>query len=39
VAHAAENGGAQAVTLTAEDIQRIDAAFPRGKARGSLPML
>jgi diketogulonate reductase-like aldo/keto reductase len=39
VAHAVENGRAQAVTLTAEDIQRIDAAFPRGKARGSLPML
>jgi diketogulonate reductase-like aldo/keto reductase len=39
VAHAIENAGAQSVTLTAEDIRRIDAAFPRGRARSSLPML
>ncbi len=37
--HAAENGGALSVTLTDEDIREIDSAFPRGRARGSLPML
>jgi diketogulonate reductase-like aldo/keto reductase len=37
--HAFENGGSLAVALRAADIREIDAAFPRGKARGSLPML
>jgi diketogulonate reductase-like aldo/keto reductase len=37
--HALENGGSLSVALTAEDIREIDAAFPRGRARGSLPML
>jgi diketogulonate reductase-like aldo/keto reductase len=36
--HAAENAGAGALRLTAEDYARIDAAFPRGKPR-PLPML
>jgi len=39
MAHAAENGAAHTVTLTAEEIGKIDRAFPRGEARGSLPML
>jgi diketogulonate reductase-like aldo/keto reductase len=39
LAHAVENAVAQSLTLTAEDVRRIDAAFPRGRARGSLPML
>ncbi len=38
-AHTVENGGADTVTLTADEISRIDRAFPRGKPRGSLPML
>jgi diketogulonate reductase-like aldo/keto reductase len=38
-AHAVENGGALSIALTAEDIREIDAAFPRGRARSSLPML
>jgi diketogulonate reductase-like aldo/keto reductase len=37
--HTAENGGADAVTLTPEDVRRVDGAFPRGRPRGSLPML
>jgi len=38
-AHVAENAGAAALELTAEDIARIDAAFPRGKPRRGLPMI
>ncbi len=38
-AHAAENAGAGALTLTAAELDRIDLAFPRGKAPRSLPML
>jgi diketogulonate reductase-like aldo/keto reductase len=37
--HTTENGGADAVTLTPEDVRRLDGAFPRGRPRGSLPML
>jgi diketogulonate reductase-like aldo/keto reductase len=37
--HVAENAGAAALTLTAEDIARIDAAFPRGRPRRGLPMI
>jgi diketogulonate reductase-like aldo/keto reductase len=36
--HAAENAGAGALRLSAEEIARIDAAFPRGRS-GALPML
>jgi diketogulonate reductase-like aldo/keto reductase len=36
--HAADNAGAGALHLTDADCARIDAAFPRGKAR-ALPML
>jgi diketogulonate reductase-like aldo/keto reductase len=36
--HASENAGAGALHLTGADYARIDAAFPRRKAR-SLPML
>lgn len=38
-AHAAENAGGGALTLTTAELDRIDAAFPRGKAPRSLPML
>jgi diketogulonate reductase-like aldo/keto reductase len=37
--HVAENAGAAGLKLTAEDIARIDAAFPRGKPRRGLPMI
>jgi diketogulonate reductase-like aldo/keto reductase len=37
--HAAENAGAAALRLSASDVERIDAAFPRGKPRRGLPML
>jgi diketogulonate reductase-like aldo/keto reductase len=37
--HVAENAGAAAVHLTDAEIARIDAAFPRGKPRRSLPMI
>ena len=37
-AHVAENAGAGDLALSAEDVRRIDAAFPRGRWRG-LPML
>src|SRR5262245_22510196 len=37
-AHATENAGAGDLTLTAEEITRIDAAFPRGRRR-ALPTL
>lgn len=39
VAHVVENAAADSVTLTSEDVHKIEAAFPRGRARGSLPML
>ena len=37
-AHVAENAGAGDLALSAEDVRRIDAAFPRGRWR-ALPML
>jgi diketogulonate reductase-like aldo/keto reductase len=36
--HASENAGAGTVHLTDADCARIDAVFPRGKAR-ALPMI
>jgi diketogulonate reductase-like aldo/keto reductase len=39
VAHAAENAAAGDLRLTQADLDRIDAAFPRGRAPRSLPML
>ena len=38
-AHASENAAAGALSLEPEEIVRIDEAFPRGRARASLPML
>lgn len=37
--HAADNAGAGDLALSAEEIARIDAAFPRGRRPRSLPML
>ena len=37
--HAAENAGAGDLSLTPDDIARLDAAFPRGPRPRSLPML
>jgi diketogulonate reductase-like aldo/keto reductase len=39
IAHVQENAGAGDLHLTAAEIERIDAAFPRGSAPRSLPML
>ncbi len=39
VAHVQENAGAGDLELTTAEIERIDAAFPRGSAPRSLPML
>jgi diketogulonate reductase-like aldo/keto reductase len=39
VAHVEENAAARGLTLTAADLARIDAAFPRGKPRRDLPMI
>jgi diketogulonate reductase-like aldo/keto reductase len=38
-AHVAENAGAAALRLTDAEVASIDAAFPRGKPRRSLPMI
>jgi diketogulonate reductase-like aldo/keto reductase len=38
-AHAADNAAAGGVTLSADEIARIDAAFPRGPAPRGLPMI
>jgi len=38
IAHVVENAGAAALALTDAEIARIDAAFPRGRAR-TLPMI
>jgi diketogulonate reductase-like aldo/keto reductase len=38
-AHTADNAGADGLNLEPGEIARIDAAFPRGRARGELPML
>jgi len=37
--HVADNAGALNLTLSAEELARIDAAFPLGKAPRSLPMI
>ncbi len=39
VAHVEENAGAGAVTLSAEDVAQLDAAFPRGRWRADVPVL
>jgi diketogulonate reductase-like aldo/keto reductase len=39
VEHAEDNAGAAGLHLTPAEIARIDAAFPRGPAGRSLPML
>ncbi|MCU4181491.1 aldo/keto reductase [Bosea sp. BH3] len=38
-AHVEDNAGAAGLVLSAEDISRIDAAFPRGRKPHSLPMI
>ena len=38
-AHALDNAGAPALELSAAEIERIDAAFPRGAKPRWLPML
>jgi len=37
--HVSENAGAAALRLSDAEIDRLDAAFPRGKPRRSLPMI
>ncbi len=37
--HALENAAAAGLRLTAEEVERIDAAFPRGLRRRGVPML
>ncbi len=37
--HVAENAAAASLHLSAADVARIDAAFPRGKPRRGLPMI
>lgn len=39
VAHVEDNAGALDLALSADDIARIDAAFPRGRKPSSLPMI
>src|SRR5258708_21481609 len=39
MAHVSENAGAAALELNADELARIDAAFPRGKPRRGLPMI
>jgi diketogulonate reductase-like aldo/keto reductase len=39
IGHVAENAGSAALSLSAADVARIDAAFPRGKPRRGLPMI
>jgi diketogulonate reductase-like aldo/keto reductase len=39
VAHVKDNAGAGNLELTAEELRRIDAAFPPGRARDGIPML
>jgi hypothetical protein len=34
-----ENAGAAALQLSAAELAKIDAAFPRGKPRRDLPMI
>jgi len=39
IAHVAENAGAATLELSAAELARIDAAFPRGGPRRGLPMI
>jgi diketogulonate reductase-like aldo/keto reductase len=39
IAHVAENAGAASLELSAGELARIDAAFPRGRPRRGLPMI
>lgn len=39
IAHAQDNAGAGALQLTADELDRIDRAFPRGRRPARLPML
>lgn len=39
MAHVAENAGAATLELSAAELARIDAAFPRGRPRRGLPMI
>jgi diketogulonate reductase-like aldo/keto reductase len=39
IAHVTENAGAYAVELSDSETNKIDAAFPRGKAPRGLPMI
>ncbi|WP_223642401.1 aldo/keto reductase [Corallococcus sp. EGB] len=39
VAHVRDNAGAASLKLTKEELQRIDAAFPRGDAPDELPVI
>jgi diketogulonate reductase-like aldo/keto reductase len=39
VPHVVENAGAGDIVLTDDEVRRIDAAFPRGRAPASLPTL
>jgi diketogulonate reductase-like aldo/keto reductase len=39
IEHVAENAGSAALSLSAADVARIDAAFPRGKPGRELPMI
>jgi diketogulonate reductase-like aldo/keto reductase len=39
MAHVADNAGAATLELSAAEVARIDAAFPRGKPRRGLPMI
>jgi diketogulonate reductase-like aldo/keto reductase len=39
IAHVTENAGAAALQLSAAELARIDAQFPRGRPRRGLPMI
>ncbi|HWX29782.1 MAG TPA: aldo/keto reductase [Steroidobacteraceae bacterium] len=39
IAHVTENAGAAGLELSEAELARIDAAFPRGKARRGVPMI
>jgi diketogulonate reductase-like aldo/keto reductase len=39
IAHVAENAGAAGIDLSAAEVARIDAAFPRGRPRRGLPTI
>ena len=39
IAHVEDNAAADTVTLSPDELERIDVAFPRGKRRGGVPTL